>query len=186
MLLSSLLAATLAAAPAPAADPSVALARLPPAQTAVFLGGTAVAALAEKAAAAAGALKQEAGSPLMPLDAGGAVSGDTRRLVGLLLAVFIGFGTGHLVVGDSDGFVLFLIVDLAIVVASSLLWGVARFPLGYLALVISHLIQAVDVWQKGGGGRIVEQMREKAVEWVAAPGREGLGVTTTRAFALHF
>lgn len=186
MLLSALLAATLATTPAPAADPSVALARLAPAQMATFLGGTAMTELAEKTAAVTGALKLQEGSPLMPLDAGGAVSGETRRLVGLLLAIFIGFGTGHLVVGDTDGFVLFLIVDLAIVVASSLVWGLARFPLGYLALVISHIIQAVDVWGKAGGGRIVEQMRENAVEWATVPGQEARGVTTSRTFALHF
>src|SRR4051812_28432423 len=57
--------------------------------------------------------------PSMPDEGGGAgVSSDVIPVLAILLALFVGFGTGHLVVHDREGFILFLIVDVVIVVVA--------------------------------------------------------------------
>src|SRR5688572_2342 len=43
-----------------------------------------------------------------PLDQGRALSSDTRQILALILGFIPGFGLGHLVARDRDGFVLFL------------------------------------------------------------------------------
>jgi hypothetical protein len=129
-----------------------------------------------------------ANAPL-PLDTGGGVDGETRQILALVLGLLIGFGTGHLVARDRDGFILFLVVDLAIIVVSSVFrfvvggwfWG-----LGGLALLISHVIQGVDALGKAGGPRIVEETRQKAVLVSDATGGRDTPVITTRAFAFTF
>src|SRR3954470_19372257 len=53
--------------------------------------------------------------PAMPDEGGGAgVSSDVMPLLAILLSLFVGFGTGHLVVHDRDGFILFLVVDVVL------------------------------------------------------------------------
>lgn len=186
MLLTSLLVATLAAAPGPsAADPSVALRLLPASTVGAFIDGPAAQGLAEATAAATAPLTAlgEAG---FPLDQGGGVSGDARQIIAVLLAIFVGFGTGHLIARDTNGFLLFLIIDVAIVVVSSVFLFTNVFRLGYLALLVSHVIQALDVWGKTGGEKIIQRTRENTVRWAAAPGVEQRGVDTHRTLALSF
>jgi len=110
--------------------------------------------------------------PAMPDEGGGAgVSSDTAGILGILLALFIGFGTGHLVVRDRDGFILFLIVDVVIIVVASVLnfalspvWWLGYGGLGGLALLVSHLIQVLDVYGKAfGGGRILDRARDSTM-----------------------
>ena len=131
-------------------------------------------------------------SPPLALDTGGGLRSDTKPLVALLLGLILGFGTGHLVAGDQDGFVLFLVVDIAIIVAGALLHvAVGHGVLWGLGLLVSHIIQGIDAYQTAGGGRIVELTRSRAVQLAAvrseAPGgsRE-LASVTTRVYGLSF
>ena len=112
--------------------------------------------------------------PGAPDEGGGAgVSSDTAGILGILLALFIGFGTGHLVVRDRDGFILFLIVDVVILAVASVLhftlvgagiWWLGYNGLGGLALLISHLIQVLDVYGKAfGGGKLLDRARDGAM-----------------------
>ncbi len=126
---------------------------------------------------------------LPALDYGGAVSGDTRAILGLLLGLIVGFGTGHLVVKDRDGFILFLLIDIAICVAASLIsfvwWTRGPGGLFYLALVVSHVIQGLDAYGQASGDRIIQNARENDVGIAVAPGREKpTGVA--RIFGLAF
>lgn len=122
-----------------------------------------------------GAAFNLASSPIVPLDDGGGVDRGTRPLLALLLGLIVGFGLGHLVARDREGFVLFLIIDLVIVVMSAVLpqVGVGWFyGLGGLALLVSHIIQGIDAYQQAGGGQIVQWTRERAVEIASTPSRE--------------
>lgn len=120
-----------------------------------------------------------------PLDHGGALTGEGRQVLALLLGLFVGFGIGHLVAGDKDGFVLFLLVDVAIIVVSTVIGVFAHFYFGYLAMLVSHVIQGLDAYAEAGGPRIIQQARERAVRIASAPGREEPAVTT-RVFSLAF
>jgi hypothetical protein len=194
MLLVGVLAATLASLPASipaAADTSVSVTRAyaqrsTAASTPRLLPEVGMKALNVGTAALAltgpqGLLATEG----LPLDDGGGVSSDTRQVLALLLGLLVGFGIGHLVARDRDGFILFLIVDLAIITISSVLFFATPFRLGYLALFISHVIQGLDAYAKAGGGSLVEHTRTRAVEIAGLPGREAPHITT-RAFAYSF
>lgn len=125
-------------------------------------------------------------------DTGAGVDAETRQILALLLGLVVGFGTGHLVARDRDGFILFLIVDLAIVTVSSVFGGIGVhlfWPLGGVALLISHVIQAIDAYAEAGGARLVERARESAILVAGEPGGLVPGPTpavTTRAFAFSF
>jgi hypothetical protein len=117
-----------------------------------------------------------------PLDTGGGsgVSNDLRPILALVLGLLIGFGLGHLVARDRNGFVLFLIVDLVIILLGGGLGlvpgiGLLGGGLAGLALLVSHIIQGIDAFEKAGGGRIVEWTREHSVE--VASVREEVPVT---------
>lgn len=104
-----------------------------------------------------------------PLEGGAAIDAGTRPLLALLLGLIVGFGLGHLVARDREGFILFLIVDLIIVAVSSIIpWaipGVGWFwGLGGLAKLVSNIIQGIDAYSQAGGGRIVEWTRERTVQ----------------------
>ncbi|HZH77187.1 MAG TPA: hypothetical protein VEY88_14250, partial [Archangium sp.] len=94
-----------------------------------------------------------------------------------------------LIARDRDGFILFLIVDAAIIVVSSVFrfavggwfWG-----LGGVALLISHVIQGIDALGKAGGPRLVEAARKRAVEVADVSGGRDAPPVTTRAFAFTF
>ncbi len=124
--------------------------------------------------------------PLLPLPQGAAVGAGVRPVLALFLGLIVGFGLGHLIARDRDGFVLFLIVDLVLVAVSGVL-NYTIWPLGglaWIALLVSHIIQGLDAYGRAGGGRIVEWTREHAVEVASSEEREA--PVTTRAFALQF
>lgn len=195
MLVSLLLASLLSAAPvepASAADPTVSFAHSMEGRHARLLEGLELAATFKPSQTPALRLTDAERLGLLhplPLDTGGGVDAETRQVLALVLGLFIGFGTGHLIARDRDGFILFLIVDAAIIVVSSVFrfavggwfWG-----LGGLALLVSHVIQGIDALGKAGGPRIVEETRQRAVEVADVSRGRDAPPTTTRAFAFSF
>ncbi|MGZ3458835.1 MAG: hypothetical protein ACXU86_10085 [Archangium sp.] len=193
LLLASLLAVPPAAEPASAADPTVSFARSMEGRHARLLEGLELAATFKPSEAPplrlTDALRFALADAPMPLDTGGGVDAETRQVLALVLGLFIGFGTGHLVARDRDGFILFLIVDAAIIVVSSvfrLAFGGWFWGLGGLALLVSHVIQGIDALGKAGGPRIVEETRQKAVQVADVSGGREAPPITTRAFAFTF
>lgn len=192
LLLASLLATSPAPEPAPA-DPTVSFAHSMEGRHARLLEGLELAATFKPSETPPLRLTDAMRFGLMdaplPLDTGGAVDSETRQILALVLGLFIGFGTGHLLVRDQDGFILFLIVDVAIIVASSLFrlavggwfWG-----LGGVALLVSHVIQGIDALGKAGGPRLVEATRQRAVEVADVSGGRDTPPITTRALAFSF
>lgn len=198
LLLASLLATSPASEPVFAADPTVSFAHAMEDRHARLLDGVHLAAhfpnteLSPTGFATDALsfgrlhepLRQESGGR-----GGGAVSGEVRQILALVLGLFIGFGTGHLLVRDTDGFLLFLVVDVAIIVVSSVFrfvvggwfWG-----LGGAALLVSHVIQGIDALGKAGGPRIVEATRQRAVQVADVSGGRDAPHITTRAFAFNF
>lgn len=131
-----------------------------------------------------------AGTPAA-LDVGGGVSSDLRQVLALILGFIPGFGIGHLIAHDRDGFILFLIIDIALYA----LWGIVGWAVwggfGYVGGVIwlvVHVIQALDAYAEAGGERIVQLTRERAIE--IARGGEPAGLdaprVNTRLFGLSF
>ncbi len=128
------------------------------------------------------------GAPL-PLDTGGGVDAESRQILALVLGLVLGFGTGHLVARDTNGFILFLVVDVAIIVVSSVLrfavggwfWG-----LGGLALLASHVIQGIDALNQAGGPKLVEAARRNTVLVADASRGRDVPLPTTRLFAFAF
>jgi hypothetical protein len=188
------LAVTPVESAASAADPSISFAQSAEGRHARLLEGVELAATFKPSQTPALRLTDAQrlalmDGPLLPLDKGGAVSGGTEPVLALVLGLLIGFGTGHLIAGDSSGFILFLVIDVAIIVVGSLLsslvvpwfWG-----LGGLGLLASHIIQGIDAYQKAGGGRIVEETRKRAVLVADVTGGREAPRVTTRAFAFSF
>lgn len=195
MLLTTLLLSALAASPADA-DPSLSFSRTYEARQARLLEGVQLESdyvlptspLLQLVHADTLAL----GSAPLPLDTGGGLRSGTRPLVALLLGLIIGFGTGHLFAGDQDGFVLFLIVDVAIIVLGAMLHAAVGHGFFFgLGLLVSHIIQGIDAYQTAGGSRIVELTRSRAVQ-LAAVGGDAAGAgrepaqITTRVYGLSF
>jgi hypothetical protein len=193
LLLASLLAVT-PAEPASPADPTVSFAHSLESRHARLLEGLELAATFKPSETPALRLTDGVRFGLMdtplPLDTGGAqIQGENRQILGFLLGLIIGFGTGHLLVRDQSGFLLFLVVDVAIIVVSSVFriaFGGWFWGLGGLGLLISHVIQGVDVLGKAGGPRVVEETRQRAVLVSDATGGRDSPLITTRAFALSF
>ena len=193
LLLASLLATSPTAEPAPAADPTVSFAHSMEGRHARLLEGLQLAATFKPSETPPLRLTDAMRLGLMdaplPLDTGGGVDSEVKQVLALVLGLFIGFGTGHLLVRDQDGFILFLIVDVAIIVASTLLrWAVGGWfwGLGGAALLVSHVIQGIDALGKAGGPRIVELTRQRAVEVADVSGGRDTPPITTRAFAFSF
>jgi hypothetical protein len=192
LLLASLVSVTPAES-APLADPTVSFAQSMEGRHARLLDGLELAATFKPSITPALRITDSMRFGLMdtplPLDTGGAVDAEVRQALALILGLFIGFGTGHLIARDRDGFILFLIVDAAIIVVSSVFrfavggwfWG-----LGGVALLISHVIQGIDALGKAGGPRLVEAARERAVEVADVSGGRDAPPVTTRAFAFTF
>jgi len=130
-------------------------------------------------------------SPLSPtLDEGGGagVRSDLAPVLAILLSALVGFGTGHLVAGDQQGFILFLLVDLVILAVDIVLlnltplWGLAN-----IAFLISHIVQVLDVYPKVmGGSRLVERARQRSIALASAFGPDPALPATTRVFGLAF
>jgi hypothetical protein len=191
VLFTALLLTALSAAPADV-DPSLSFSRTFEARQARLLEGLQLESDYTIPETPMLRLLQESGlgfasSPLA-LDTGGALRSDTKPLVALLLGLIVGFGTGHLIAGDQGGFVLFLIVDVAIIVAGALLHAATGVGLFWgLGLLVSHVIQGIDAYQTAGGSRIVQLTRERAVELAAvrSDGRDA-PLTTTRLYGMRF
>ena len=97
--------------------------------------------------------------PAMPDEGGGAgVSSDVQPLIAILLSLFIGFGLGHLIVHDRDGFILFLVVDVVIIAVTSIL-GVVT-PLWWLGYGGGGLL--FDLPPDPGAGRLRQGVRHQA------------------------
>jgi hypothetical protein len=198
LLLASLLATSPALESASAADPTVSFAHAQEGRHARLLDGVQLAESFHANLTPEGftdalhygrlhePLRQEGGRG----GGGGAISGEVRQVLALVLGLFIGFGTGHLLVRDTDGFLLFLVVDVAIIVVSSVfrfaIGGGWFWGLGGVALLVSHVIQGIDALAKAGGPRIVEVMRERAVQVADVSGGRDAPAITTRAFSFNF
>lgn len=95
---------------------------------------------------------------------------DTARLAGGIVALVVGFGLGHLIIGEMPGFWTFLIVDAALLVLEIVFAAIIpaiiissgsidAFAWVFLAwippigFVISHIVQAYQVftWNPGPG-----------------------------------
>ena len=187
------LAATDAQAPAAPKDNGIELSQTGAARKASLLMGLALDASLKPSEAPA--LRLTDGlrfdrEGLRALDSGGGVSSDLRQILALILGFIPGFGIGHLVAGDRDGFILFLVIDVALYVLWGVTWGVLKFgPFGYIGGVVwlvVHIIQALDAYGEAGGPRIVQAIRERAVELAdLGPGRE-TARPTVRAFSFSF
>lgn len=89
------------------------------------------------------------------LDDGGGAGGDDK-IFGFILGFFPGFGLGHLILDDGDGFIFYLIVDFAVAGAyvllnallytSNVAWAI--FVIGWIGI---HVMQGLDAYRRGGG-----------------------------------
>jgi hypothetical protein len=126
----------------------------------------------------------------LALDQGGGMSSDLRQILALILGFVPGFGLGHLVAGDRDGFILFLVIDLALYIGGVVLGSVFRaglfWGLGGVVWLVVHVIQALDAYAAAGGARIVERLRENAVEIATSERTTDVPITTTRVWSLTF
>lgn len=124
-----------------------------------------------------------------PLDDGGGVSNDNRQLLSLLLGLLIGFGVGHLIAGSRDGFVLWLIIDIAVIAAVSVLVAFLPNPIGYLASIAflaERIIQGIDAYQHAGGGKLIQLQRDSEVRIASAGNDQYAPATTNKVLALAF
>ncbi|HSP80844.1 MAG TPA: hypothetical protein VLQ93_20120 [Myxococcaceae bacterium] len=193
LLLASLVAAT-PAEPVSPADPTVGFSQSLEGRHARLLDGLELAATFKPSETPPMRILDSLRFGLMeaplPLDTGGGVSADARSILSVVLGLLVGFGTGHLVAGDRDGFLLFLLVDVAIVAAMVVFGAVLDvglfWTLGGLALAASHIIQALDAYGKASGDRIVEHTRRKAIQVADVTGGREAPVIATRAFAITF
>lgn len=198
MMVPLLLASLLTLAPeasAPVADPTVSFAATMEGRHARLLEGVELAADFKPSLSPVLRLTDATRLGLMgapfALDVGGgaAVESDTRPVLALVLGLVIGFGTGHLVAGDTSGFILFLVVDVAIIVVSSIVsalvvgwfWGI-----GGLGLLASHIIQGINAYGEAGGGKLVENARRNSILVADVTGGRDAPAVTTRAFAFNF
>jgi hypothetical protein len=118
-----------------------------------------------------------------------------RQILALILGFVPGFGIGHLIAKDRDGFILFLIIDIALyALGVTVGWVVGLHPffwgIGGLVWLVVHIIQALDAYAEAGGGRIVERTRERAVG-IASTGAERADplnalTPTTRVLGFQF
>jgi hypothetical protein len=99
-------------------------------------------------------------------DGGGAPAMDarTKEVLSYVLAFVVGFGTGHLLMGDDQDFVFFLVVDAVLVVLAG---GGPFFlgPIGWIAgaaLFASHVWQVLDL---AGAAPRMKDVRGGAPAW---------------------
>lgn len=126
-----------------------------------------------------------------PLDSGGGMSSDLRQILALILGFIPGFGLGHLIARDRDGFILFLVIDLVLWAVGGFLGyvvfrGGLFFGLGGLVWLVVHIIQALDAYGSAGGERLVQRLRENAIEIASVPGRVFEPLVTLQQFKYTF
>jgi hypothetical protein len=123
-----------------------------------------------------------------PIDHGGGLDSDVRQILALLLGFVPGFGLGHLIAHDKDGFILFLVIDVALYfiwgVVGFLFWSPFHYVGGLLWLVV-HIIQALDAYSSAGGEKFLERQRERAIPIASRSGR-GDPLTATGLFQFDF
>ena len=196
MIVSLLLASLLTVvpeAPVSGADPSISFARTWEGRSARLLEGVELAATFKPSETPALRITDATrlglmGAPL-PLDTGGGVDSDSRQILALVLGLILGFGTGHIAAGDTNGFLLFLVVDVAIIVVTTVVrfalvgwfWGI-----GGLALLASHIIQGIDAYGEAGGGKLVEAARQNSILVADTSRNRDVPPPTTRVFAFAF
>ena len=90
-----------------------------------------------------------------PLDAGGGAPASEERVIAFILGFFPGFGLGHLILDDEDGFLFYLLVDFVTLAAFIIvdvmfttIWAIT--VLGWIGL---HILQGIDAYRTAGGGR---------------------------------
>jgi hypothetical protein len=123
-----------------------------------------------------------------PLDHGGGVSSDVRQILALILGFIPGFGLGHLIAKDKNGFILFLIIDVVLYVLWGVTWGLF-YPVrlvGGLVWLVVHIFQAIDAYGAAGGERLVQRLRENAIQIASVPGRVIEPVVSMRQFSYQF
>jgi hypothetical protein len=84
----------------------------------------------------------------------------------LLIGLFVGFGIGHLIAGDRQGFILWLIIDVVAIVALIVIYTLLPGIVGLLAtvgFVVERVIQGIDAYGSAGGQRIVERSYDGAM-----------------------
>lgn len=97
---------------------------------------------------------------LPSLDHGGALDEGSRQTLAMTLGFLVGFGVGHLVARDSNGFALFVIVDVALIMGAILLDVFLHGPfavLGIATLVASHVVQGIDAFNEAGGAPLADR-----------------------------
>lgn len=196
LLLCAVLSATAFAAPEEAASEGVTLSNNSEQRKASLLTGLELDSSYKPSAYAALGLMDGLRFDLQdkfPLETGAGVDSGMRPVLALLLGLLVGFGLGHLVARDRDGFILFLIVDVVIVVLASVLhvavfsggggwfWGI-----GGLAKLISQIIQGIDAYAQAGGGRLVEWNREHTIEIATSESIRDTPAATFRTFGFQF
>lgn len=113
------------------------------------------------------------------LDDGGGSRASEERVIAFILGFFPGFGLGHLITDNEDGFFFYLLVDFvtlaAFIVVDVLfptIWAIT--VLGWIGL---HILQGLDAYRTaGGGGRrgdLWQPASDRAYAAVDAPGRMG-------------
>lgn len=201
MLLTTLLVATLSSVPsmpatATSADPSVSL-------TTAYLEGQQSASKSEAVTSLGTPSKLAIGGGLLtrtlaanfnlgasgPFD-GAAMSQETKAIVAMIVGFVVGLGIGHLIAGDKDGFVLFLIIDIVLIALQSVFWAVIPgiWYIGSLAsvgLLASHIIQGLDAYGKASGEPLIQHVRDNQIRIASAPGASEAPMTT-RTFAVSF
>jgi hypothetical protein len=196
ILLAAVLPLSASAITAPAAvdsDEGIRLSQSVDARNATLLGSLALDATYRPSAAPPlrllDGLRFDLSGPPHPLDHGGAVDSNTRQILALLLGLVVGFGLGHLIAQDRGGFILFLVVDIAIIVATSLFSGLLWPPFGFIggaAILLSHVFQGLDAYARAGGEKLIQLNRERAIRIASSESDPFAPAIATRAFALSF
>ncbi len=91
-------------------------------------------------------------------DLGGSGSGGGRPepVLALVLGIIPGFGLGHLYAGARGEATTWLIIDLALLGGSIVIWAVAGYPLGaliWIAWVVERGFEGYFAFQAAGGSR---------------------------------
>jgi hypothetical protein len=111
------------------------------------------------------------------LDDGGGAGAKEERVIAFILGFFPGFGLGHLIVDDEDGFLFYLLVDFitlaAFIVVDVLfptIWAIT--VLGWIGL---HILQGIDAYRTAGGGRRRADLGPPVDDraWAAVPAVRG-------------
>jgi hypothetical protein len=195
LLVATLLCGTAAAEPEATPDASVSFTRTFDGRSARLLQGLELSGTWKPSEAAPLRMTDDlrfqlAGAPAA-LDAGGGMDSELRQILALLLGFFPGFGIGHLIAHDRDGFILFLVIDVVLYVVGGIFgfWVIHHgifWGLGGLVWLVVHIIQALDAYGEAGGPRIVQQLRERAVELSSADGGRTQPIVTTRFLRFDF